>query len=72
MPTWWSKFANAPGLVLERVRLLTPGRFWEGVGIGVLALCAGGAAMLFHGMAAWLERNTLGRLETAPEGVVAQ
>ncbi len=69
MPTWWSKFANAPGLVLERVRLLTPGRFWEGVGIGVLALCAGGAAMLFHGMAAWLERNTLGRLETAPEGV---
>jgi CIC family chloride channel protein len=68
MRSWWSKLTAASGAALERVRLLTPGRFWEGVGIGVLALGAGGATMLFHGLAAWIERNTLGRLESLPVG----
>ena len=69
MSSWWSKFLAAPGNVFERIRLLTPGRFWEGVGIAILALGAGGAAMLFHGIAAWIERNTIGRLESAPPSV---
>jgi CIC family chloride channel protein len=64
----WAALRKAPGAALERVRLLTPSRFWEGAGIGVLALAAGGAAMLFHGLAAWIERNTLGRLEGLPLG----
>lgn len=48
--------------------MLTPGRLWEGIGIGVLAMAAGGAAMLFHGIAAWIENHTIGRLEHAPVG----
>lgn len=65
MSSWWSKFRTAPGNVFERIRLLTPGRFWEGIGIGLLAIGAGGAAMLFHGIAAWIENHTIARLATA-------
>ncbi len=46
--------------------MLTPGRLWEGIGIGLLAMAAGGAAMLFHGLAAWIEQHTIARLEHLP------
>ncbi|HVU32253.1 MAG TPA: chloride channel protein [Opitutaceae bacterium] len=68
MPLEWSKLRAAPGAAFGRIRMLTPGRFWEGAGIGLLAIVAGGAAMLFHGIAAWIERHTIGRLAGMPEG----
>lgn len=51
--------------MFERVRMLTPSSVWEGIGLGVLAIAAGGAAMLFHGFTAWIEHNTLDRLLAA-------
>lgn len=63
--SWWKQFVAAPGAMFERVRMLTPSSVWEGVGLGVLAIAAGGAAMLFHGLTTWIEHNTLGRLEAA-------
>lgn len=58
-----SRFWTAPGQAVARIRLLTPTRVWEGVGIGILAVAAGGAAMAFHGLAVFIERATIGRLE---------
>lgn len=66
MSDWLRSMRAAPRTTLERIRLLTPGRFWEGAGIGLLAIGAGGAAMLFHGIAAWIEHNTIGRLAHLP------
>jgi CIC family chloride channel protein len=66
MSSWWANFRKAPGSVFERIRVLTPSRFWEGAGIGLLAIAAGGAAMLFHGIAVLIERNTIARLEGLP------
>ncbi len=69
--SWLKQFVDAPRVMFERVRLLTPSSVWEGAGLGVLAIAAGGSAMLFHGVTAWIERNTLGRLEAAgPEWFV--
>ncbi len=62
----WSSLVVAPRAAFERIRLLTPARIWEGAGIGALALAAGGAAMLFHGIAAWIESHTIERLEGLP------
>jgi CIC family chloride channel protein len=48
---------------VERLRLLTPSRVWETVALGLLAVVAGGAVMLFHLLTLWIERQTIGRLE---------
>jgi CIC family chloride channel protein len=50
----------------ERLKVLTPSRLWEGIGLGLLAAVAGGAVMLFHVLTLWIERHTLGRLEGQP------
>jgi chloride channel protein, CIC family len=62
---FWKSLVNAPRTTLERLRLLTPTSVWEGTGLGLLAIAAGGAAMLFHGLTAWFERNGLDRLNEA-------
>jgi CIC family chloride channel protein len=59
---WLKAFRDAPRATLERIRLLTPSRLWEGIGLGLLALAAGGAAMLFHGGTVWIEAHTIDRL----------
>lgn len=57
----WKTFLKAPRATYDRVRELTPSRVWEGIGLGALAVGAGGAAMLFHGIAAWIEKHTIER-----------
>jgi CIC family chloride channel protein len=59
----WRDFIGRPGAVYARIRELTPAGVWEGVGIGLAAVAAAGAAMLFHGLTLWIEHHTLGRLE---------
>ncbi|MGH7995781.1 MAG: chloride channel protein [Opitutaceae bacterium] len=53
---------QAPRTAYGRIRMLTPSSVWEGIGLGLVAIVAGAAAMLFHGVTAWIETNTLGRL----------
>jgi CIC family chloride channel protein len=59
----WSRFLKAPRETYARLRQLTPSGVWEGLGLGLLSIAAGGAAMLFHGLTVWIEHNTFGRLE---------
>lgn len=56
---------RAPAATFERLRLLTPSGVWQGIGLGLLAIAAGAAAMLFHGLTVWIERNGIDRLERA-------
>lgn len=46
-----------------RLKLLTPSRLWEALGLGLLAIAAGLAAMLFHALTRWIEDQTINRLE---------
>jgi len=64
----WRDFIGRPGAVFTRVRELTPSGVWEAVGIGLVAVAAAGATMLFHGLTLWIERHTLGRLEAMGRG----
>lgn len=57
------QLVRTPADAFARLRVLTPSGVWEGVGLGVLALAAAGATMLFHGLTVWIERNGIGRLE---------
>lgn len=65
----WKRFLDAPRATYERVRMLTPSGMWSGVGLGLLAVAAGGAAMVFHGLTVWIEHNTIGRLEATGSAV---
>lgn len=47
----------------ERLKLLTPSRLWEALGLGLLAIGAGLAVMLFHALTYWIENHTITRLE---------
>ncbi|HEY3755313.1 MAG TPA: chloride channel protein [Opitutaceae bacterium] len=47
----------------ERLKLLTPSKLWEALGLSALAIAAGLAVMLFHGLTHWIEDNTIARLE---------
>ncbi|HEY9155046.1 MAG TPA: chloride channel protein, partial [Opitutaceae bacterium] len=49
--------------VFGRFKALTPSRAWEATGVGVLALAAAGAALLFHALTVWIEHNTIERFE---------
>jgi CIC family chloride channel protein len=62
---FWKSFANAPKAMVERVRLLTPSSVWQGAGLGLLAVGAAGATMIFHGLTEAIERQTIGRWEHA-------
>lgn len=61
----WTDFVKAPHATYQRLRKLTPSRVWEGAGLGLLALAAGGAVMLFHGLTVWMEAHTIERLARA-------
>jgi CIC family chloride channel protein len=58
----WKSFLNAPRATFERLRVLTPSGMWSGIGLGLIAIGAGGAAMLFHGLTVWIEHHTIDRL----------
>ena len=58
----WKNVINAPRATFARVRELTPSGVWSGIGLGLIAIGAGGAAMLFHGLTVWIEENTIDRL----------
>jgi CIC family chloride channel protein len=58
----WKSFLSAPRATYQRLRSLTPSGVWEAAGLGLLALAAGGAAMLFHGLTMWIEQHTIARL----------
>lgn len=47
--------------IFGRFKRLTPTRAWEATGVGVLALAAAGAALLFHALTVWIEHNTIDR-----------
>lgn len=49
--------------VFSRFKTLTPTRAWEATGVGILALAAAGAALLFHALTVWIEHNTIERFE---------
>jgi CIC family chloride channel protein len=49
--------------IFVRFKALTPTRAWEATGVGVLALAAAGAALLFHALTVWIEHNTIERFE---------
>ena len=51
------------GRMVSRFRSVTPARVWEAMGLGILALVAAGAALLFHALTVWIERNTIERFE---------
>lgn len=59
----WKSAVHAPRAAYERLRTLTPSSVWEGLGIGLLAIFAAGAVMLFHGLTQWIELNTIERLD---------
>jgi len=47
---------------VDRLWLLSPSGLWSGIGLGILALAAGGAVMLFHALTFWIQDHTLGLL----------
>jgi CIC family chloride channel protein len=49
--------------IFSRFKALTPSRAWEATGVGILALAAAGAALLFHAFTVWIEHNTIERFE---------
>ncbi|MEO6994351.1 MAG: chloride channel protein [Lacunisphaera sp.] len=58
----WTDFIKAPRATYQRIKTLTPSRVWEGAGLGLLALAAGGGVMLFHGLTVWIEAHTIEKL----------
>ena len=53
----WKRLLTAPRSAFDRLHALTPSSVWEGAGLGLLAVAAGGAALVFHGLTAWIERS---------------
>jgi len=55
----------------ERLKVLTPTGLWEGIGLGLLAIAAGGAVMMFHLLTLSIEMHTIGRLVGEPPWIFA-
>lgn len=59
----WDRWLEELRVWYGRVKLLTPTSLWEGIGLGLLAIAAGAAVMLFHWLTFWIEGHTIDQLQ---------